>query len=121
MNRHTDPNKDHEHVNDLSKRLLGAMQLGIYLTGADGHIWIHSDADGPDHGINDILYAGHIHINTKIYGGVLEALDTIDRALDLCGSKPLIEWYTPYNHFMGEPGVAENRISRSSSRSGGLV
>lgn len=75
----------------LSRRLLGAMQLGITLVGRDGHIWIETVGQGDDvyADFDDILAAGGILINNKIYGGILQALDTIDEALRQCGHEPL--------------------------------
>jgi hypothetical protein len=87
-------------MEDAEKRfrqLLGLMRLGCYLEGRDGHIWIEEwvperdNDDLGDSGLAARLKAGGVMLNNKIYGGVLEALDTIDEALRRACHPPLAE------------------------------
>ena len=103
----------------LITRLLGLMQMGGSVHGADGHIWIESSDN--DWNLNEVLQQGGILLNNKIYGGVLEALDTIDEALRLCGKRPLAEWYDPDTLFMGKIGIGGSRIDKTQKGKGGLV
>ena len=54
------------------KRLLALNQLGCYLQGADGHIWIQQDVNS-DWQLDNILRNHGVYVNNKIYGGILEA------------------------------------------------
>lgn len=100
-------------IDDLTKRLMSLMQLDAWLTGSDGHIWIESAPDGDDNSLDKILYDNDIALNGKIYGGILQALDTIDAALQMCGELTLLERYSESVQFLGEPGVARSRIDKS--------
>jgi len=86
MFQFTEEELEELYINDLTKRMLAAMNLGVYLKPADGHIWIHADYD-LEYGLAEILKSKKITINNKIYGGVLEALNVIDLALEKAGEK----------------------------------
>jgi len=103
---------------DMAQRLLGCMQLGILLQGENGHIWIES-IEGSD--FEDLLKANKISLNNKIYGGILEALDTIDECLTKhCQHCCLKDCYNPDVQFLGSGGPAHDRIYTNSCV-GGLV
>lgn len=105
-------------MDKLTERLLGLMQIGARLEAHDGHIWIYSD-EGDDDFLENILQEASILLNNKIYGGVLEALDTIDEALRLADKPSLATHYSPEMQFLGEAGVDKSRIGRSGK--GGLM
>lgn len=104
-------------MDDLSKRLLVLGQYHCYLHFADGHTWIFSQ-DGYDNpSLKEILERNNIMLNCKIYGGVLEALDTIDECLRLIFSKTLVEQYNEIYEpreiiYIGDGGIAHNRIDK---------
>lgn len=108
-------------MESLSKRLLALGQLSCWLEGTDGHIWIMSEDDIST--LNFILKKSGIALNNKIYGGVLEALDTIDECLRLSNEKTLEEKFDEWIEsalFLGDPGIGESRIDRVKSGEGGI-
>jgi len=106
----------------LSERLLACMQLGITLHGADGHIWIEIDKNIDEyHTFEHMLVDNGISLNNKIYGGILEALDTIDECLKIDSADfNLEEFYNPDIQFLGEPGPDMSRIDMVEKGKGGL-
>lgn len=108
------------------KRILGLSQIGCRLEGRDGHIWIEGDCDDEYSCclLHKWLAEAGVMLNNKIYGGMLEALDTVDHALSLCGKPPLLQQFPGFGHmdqmFLGEPGVCASRISRVDPCTGGL-
>jgi hypothetical protein len=112
----------------LAKRLLALGQYGCYLCGEDGHIWIrpsYYDIDQADHSnLHHILKRAGVGLNNKIYGGVLEALDTIDEALRLSGYPSLLVGFPGWDYnsplFLGDGGVEEGRIDIYEKGIGGL-
>ena len=101
---------------EVSKKLLSLMQMGTILKGRDGHIWIDFNWFNEDD-LVEILLSYGVEINTKIYGGVIEALDTIDRALELAGETSLLERFNPDIQFFGNRfGPDESRIHVIESR-----
>ncbi len=108
---------------ELAIRLLALMQFGGRIHGADGHIWISVEQDYVGYGFNlhEWLRAGGIYLNSKIYGGVLEALDTIDAALAKIDKPTLFELYNPEIQFLGERGVGEGRIQKVKKGRGGVM
>lgn len=103
----------------LTRRLLGLGQLGCLLQGRGGHIWI--ECVDTDYNLNEILNQKGILLNNKIYGGVLEALDTIDEALKIMGLRSLEEHYHEDWLFLGKHSVDSSRIDRTEKWKGGLV
>jgi hypothetical protein len=102
---------------NLFKRLLMLNQKGIYLYGRDGHVWI-----GTDENIEYPLNLNNVLMNTKIYGGVVEAFDTIDEALRRDGQDDLLTRWNEYGEdvlFLGRGGVDESRIDNVKSGQGG--
>lgn len=101
----------------LFKMLLVLNQHGIYLTGADGHVWIEqAEVDYP-------LTFDTIALNSKIYGGVFEAIQTFDEALHLDGQDGLLtRWNESVKDvlFLGNGGVANSRIDRVGKGKGGI-
>lgn len=99
----------------LEKRLLGLMQMDTVLCGHDGHIWVVCNDDGYSEGfsLSRLLTEGRVLLDNKIYGGILEALDTIDEALKLAGfSHTLESWYDEDTQFLGDGGVDNGRIDK---------
>jgi hypothetical protein len=107
----------------MAKRLLALGDLGAFLGGADGHIWIQTA--GRDYEENHFLFpvlrnAG-ISLNNKIYGGIFEALDTIDEALRMAGHDILLDYYDEDSMFLGNKiGPDMSRIDRKEKGKGGL-
>jgi len=103
-------------MNELAKRLLMLGMQGVFLTGADGHIWINYDNEVNDWlSFQEKLLKFNITFNSKIYGGVLEALDTIDYTLRLMGEPSLLEQWVGYGYnimFLGEKGPDYSRVNR---------
>lgn len=100
------------NYDNLFQRLLMLNQMGAYLDGQDGHIWINGDI-----GLDTIM------VNSKIYGGVIEALDTIDEALRRDGQEDLLTMWNNYGKdvlFLGSGGVDESRIDKVKSGQGGI-
>lgn len=111
------PKPDLEHY---FKRLLVLNRLGIILEYRDGHTWISDvpiyEDDWQDSSlwcrkVNSILRDNHILLNTKIYGGILSAIDTIDAALQMAGMEPLIDQFDS-RMYLGSGGVDESRIDK---------
>jgi hypothetical protein len=96
----------------LSKRLLALMQMGVCLVGRDGHIWIEEEPAIDGLSLSSELKRGGVRINSKIYGGILQALDTIDEALEKAGQPPLEEFYSKDIQFLGDPGIDRSRITQ---------
>ena len=113
-------------VKDLAERILALNDIGCSLIGRDGHIWIEGN-NLDDNGdfvseLSKILKEAGVCLNNKIYGGILEALDTIDEALRLAGSKNLLDRYIENKDriFFGEPGVGISRIFLKEKGQGGI-
>ncbi len=108
----------------LTKRLLVLGQLGCRLESDSGHIWIEQ-AEGLDYDnyrLSGILRKNGVRLNNKIYGGILEALDTIDEALKKCGEDSLLEKYDEDELFLGNKfGPDLSRIDIVNKNNGGLV
>jgi hypothetical protein len=106
-------------MENLAKRLLALNDLGCYLIGRDGHIWIEEINNSL---FSEMLKIAGVILNNKIYGGILEALDTIDEALKLAKYINLIEYYENNKDriFLGNPGVDNSRINKTSPKMGGL-
>ena len=103
---------------NLFKRLLMLNQMGVYLNGRDGHIWINQDANEEYPMKLDIVF-----LNTKISGGIIEALDTIDLALETDGQPQLLERWEEYGkdvQFLGRGGIGAGRIDIVKAGQGGL-
>lgn len=91
-------------IDDLSKRLLTAMHLGIAIYHGDGHRWITQFAAGDiEEGWLDarLVEKKLPAIRSKVYGSVLEALDRIDGALQALGEPSLLEQFNGYPEAWG--------------------
>jgi hypothetical protein len=119
------------NTEELAKRLLALGQYGCHLHGQDGHIWIepaYNQCDGEEEenhsDLHYVLKKAGVGLNNKIYGGVLEALDTIDEALRLAGIPSLLSGFSGWDHngslFLGEPGIGKGRIDIYEKGIGGL-
>ncbi len=107
----------------LTKRLLVLGQLGCRLESDSGHIWIEQDRelDYEEYRLYGILKKGGVRLNNKIYGGILEALDTIDECLKRCGEDTLLEKYDEDELFLGNKfGPDFSRINVVDKNEGGL-
>lgn len=108
-------NIDYEN---LFKRLLMLNQIGVYLKGAHGHVWIELDEEAEYH-----LEFKQVAVNNKIYGGVIEAIDVMDEALRRDGQPSLMDTWEEWGKdvlFLGKGGVDESRIDEVQSGRGGL-
>ena len=101
------------------KCLLVMNQRGVYLVGRDGHIWIECD-ENPEYRWNDDFEESGIYLNNKIYGGIFEAIDTFDAAIQKMGQSPLIEQYGDWL-FFGRRGADNGRISEVGAGRGGIM
>lgn len=110
-------------MTDLEKRLVALSSLGIWIEHADGHRWIRSAETYNDFSYHDLLESHGIAVNNKIYGGVEEALDVVDRSLELVKAASLLTQFER----MGEESVtarsvcAESRIHITKIGKGGLI
>ena len=117
------------NMEELAKRLLALGQYGCHLEGQDGHIWIEPSRffeDASDYtDLHEILKQAGISLNNKIYGGVLQALDTVDEALRLAGQPSLLAGFPGWEYnepfFFGEPGIGSGRITVEERGEGAYV
>ena len=99
------------------KCLLAMNQRGVYLTGMDGHTWIMNDPDAEYGGWDETLRKKGVMLNSKIYGGALEAIVTFDEAIKLAGENPLDEcWITE----LGDGGYDTSRVDKVPDGQGGI-
>ena len=96
--------------------LAEANRLGICIEEADGHWWINCVETYCGFDYNKHLDKHGVSVNSKIYGGILEALAVIDDSLRLCGGRGLI--YT--TDYLGEYVTDMSRITRTEPGEGGL-
>jgi hypothetical protein len=83
----------------LAKRLMVLMANNVIITTDSGHRWIES-AQSHHVSMLDMLEARNHHVRSKVYGGVLEALDRIDSALKEAGDGTLLEQYADWEDEM---------------------
>ena len=99
------------------KRLLALSEMGVYITRADGHFWIYY-GDTEFHNAKKILTDEGISVNNKIYGGFIEAIETMRQALYMAGvdidEVEFDEWDLAPN------GVDTSRITKRAKGKGGL-
>ena len=101
---------------NLFKRLLIMNSMGVYLYGRDGHIWIGTSDESN-------AYLLSISLNNKIYGGVIQAVDTFDEALQRDGQPSLMDRWNEYGKtemFLGKGGIDESRIGVVAYGKGGI-
>lgn len=101
---------------NLFKRLLMMNSMGVYLSGRDGHIWIETSEDSR-------AYLLSISLNNKIYGGVIQAVDTFDAALQRDGQPSLMDRWNEYGiteMFLGKGGLDESRMENVPYGKGGI-
>ena len=100
------------------KRLLMMNSLGVYVTHADGHNWIELDEECDYHA----KFAA-VCLNNKIYGGVLEAIDTFDAALIADGQNSLMQMWENYGqevYMFRKIGADMSRIEKVANGQGGI-
>jgi hypothetical protein len=107
----------------FAKKILALNNLGIYITQADGHYWIQSaeeelyiDGLGYSTG-SDFLCEKGISLNNKIYGGFVEAVNTVFLAFEMAGHKIKLDFEDI--EFTPRP-AEENRISIVKKGCGGI-
>lgn len=106
----------------MFKQLFVLGNGGVYLELADGHTWISYD-ENAEHSIEVILRNNGIAVNNKIYGGIAEALDTMDEALQKAGQPSLVQQYDELVqdfYFIGKGGAGSNRIEKVNPLHGGI-
>lgn len=102
----------------LFKRLLMLNNMGVYLHGRDGHIWITQDEN-----MEYPMRLNTVLLNSKIYGGVAQAIETIEEALYKDGQPTLLDRWIEFGKsemFLGRGGVDESRIDIVAKGKGGL-
>jgi len=104
---------------NLAKRLLSFMAMGGHLESDSGHIWIYSE-DDEDRYFDSVVKKAGVSVNNKIYGGVLEALNVVDKALEYAGHPSLLDQWDEDYMFLGEDTFRENRLDRCAKGTGGL-
>jgi hypothetical protein len=123
------PARETATPDELATRLLGLMAFGCRLEARDGHIWIEPFTAGDDEGddapaLVRILKSAGIGLNNKIYGGVLQALDTVDEALALAGHHSRLRDAgtagDTWGYFLGVPGADRGRINWGLPGRGGI-
>jgi hypothetical protein len=113
-------------MENLAERILALNDIGCSLIGRDGHIWIEeNNLDGDGDFVSElslILKEAGVCLNSKIYGGILQALDTIDEALRLAGTNNLLNRYIENKDriFFGDPGIGISRIDIQEKGKGGI-
>ena len=115
--------KKFEDINTvlLCKQLLALMQMGVRLEGRDGHVWIEcEDIEPYGYNLHTFLKDHGVLLNNKIYGGVLEAIDTIDEAMKMCDTEGILDWYWEDALFLGNGGVDHSRIDSRDKGKGGI-
>jgi len=93
----------------LEKQLLSLSFLGVTITFANGHRWIHYHEDIGDWETLLEMYnrihntdQGEYTLKCKIYGDVHEALNYIDSVLKELKEKSLLDMYNEYNDWFCE-------------------
>ena len=109
-------------MTDLEKRLIVLSSYGLVILHMDGHRWLYQ-MDGMDDyfDFNAECKKHGISINTKFYGGIVEVLDVIDRALEMMGQKSLLDsyWFDDAE-LLAHSKYGYNRIDREPVGRGGL-
>ena len=105
----------------MFKQLFVLNQGRVYLHLADGHTWIENEEGSL---IDYNLKKNGISVNNKIYGGLAQALDTMDEAMQQAGYKTLVqefdELFADSFYNVGAGGVDESRIDKTTKGKGGL-
>lgn len=74
------------------KRLVALNSMGVYLTVGSCHVYLNCDAE-----CESLLSLDLIGVNSKIYGGIVQALDVMDEALRRDGKPTLLERFEGLN------------------------
>ena len=83
-------------LDDLHKKLLTCMQLGIRIETTDGHRWLEFNEYNNNPALDNQAGAMGIIINSKVYGGITECLDRVDHLLEMMGMPKLLDNW-PWN------------------------
>lgn len=78
------------------KRLIMANFLGFTITNGDGHRWINFNKEVSNYSVglyNESQSKGVWLLTSKVYGGLEEALDTIDVLLKKLNKNSLLEQF----------------------------
>lgn len=115
-------------MSDLEKKLIILSYLGITIEHADGHRWIEYHETINGFSFDKELKEHGLLLNNKIYGGVLQAINVIDRAIYYMWEMDLLEFYNKI--FLSQnygveinwdSGHEDNRIKITETGEGGLV
>lgn len=110
----------------LAKRMIALNQMGCHLKFQDGHCWIVGEQvdEFEDSLLNGALQDAGVSLNTKIYGGLLEALNCVDLALTKAREPTLLELYGIFFReglvFLGNNTTDASRVSECQKGCGGL-
>lgn len=100
------------------RRLIVLGGLGVYIVPADGHYWIECGEDIGRRSAHEILEEAGITVNNKIYGGYIEAIETMREALQMAGYD-IDE--VAFDDFDFEPAsFCESRIRKVKKGRGGI-
>jgi hypothetical protein len=123
-------NIKNNQITELEKCLIVLMKNGIYIQHADGHRWIHcgNSIDSEEYDRGEYSYDAElkkygIQVNSKIYGGVCEAVVVVNETWKMMYNRTLIQEFD--NWFDVEWDVAgvdnwQSRIDRYEKGTGGL-
>ena len=104
----------------MFKQLFVLNDSGIYLTIDSGHTWIENTDESS---ANRHLMEAGISVNNKIYGGIAQALDVMDEALQRAGCSSLVEVFDMMEsdgYVIGKGGIDESRIDKTNKNEGGM-
>lgn len=112
-----------QQIDTTTKRLVALSAHGIYITHGDGHRWIECQETDRGYSYDEELRKNGILVNNKIYGGVIEAIDVVDKTMKEMYGYSLLEWY---DDFINEEWDmlykwGGKRIENTDKGSGGLV
>jgi hypothetical protein len=100
------------NLTKLEKQLIAMSHLGIRIEIADGHRWIRSEETDDFYFHQELEKAG-VLLNNKMYGGLVEAIQVIDRCMCLL-RRPLLEDY--FNSVFDKDDVYSTSSDNGSSR-----
>ena len=108
----------------LAKRYIALSAQGVRIEFDSGHYWLMADEDA-DSSLDALLKDAGVRVNGKIYGGILEALDTIDEALQQANAKNLLTYYNDLvtgvypGYSLGNNGIGH--VDRVAPGQGGIL
>jgi hypothetical protein len=109
----------------LEKQLIAISAHGIWIENAHGHRWIMCSEEATENGynFNEQLKKHQISINGKIYGGVVQAVQVIDKAYKQMHNISLEQWfnyaYSDEYDITGRCDSVETLVNKASAEFGG--